>query len=168
MRIDKVRTTAILIFIILSMSLFSLSISTTFSDCKQYGCPPNERCMADGFCTPLSIKEYCEMNGFPYVNSIEKINCNIEKPIERAKLCMQCSGDYKVKRVLSDAENILYIIAVGLSSIFLLINGIKFATSPDYEERENIKKAILYVLIGLIIVFLASKLVAYLYIKMIY
>lgn len=150
------------IIILIHAILYLLLVSLVSGNCKQYGCPHNERCMADGICTPLYIEEYCEMNEF-YRALIEKINCSKEKPIEREKLCMQCVGHYKVKKLLADLTNTLYIIAIGISSIFLAINGLKFITSSSSEERKDIKKAIVYVLLGLIFIFMASKLVEYLY-----
>lgn len=134
-------------------------------DCRIIGCPPDYRCIANGECTTLSVREYCETHGIPlyiYNDSLLTRNCTKELILEEQKLCQQCQGDYELRKTVWDVENIIYSTAGGIAALMLIINGIFLMISEDIQTRDNAKKAILYVIIGLIIIIIAVKFVEYL------
>ncbi|MEM4347060.1 MAG: pilin [Candidatus Altiarchaeota archaeon] len=143
---------------------FILNFSTGY-DCKLEGCPPDYRCMANGECTPLKVKEYCEDHGKPpyiYNDALLLRNCSDILNENEQKLCMQCKGDYELRKNVSDIENIVYGITAGIAILFLVVNAIRLITSYDPESRENSKKAIIYVIIAVIIIAIATKFIEYL------
>lgn len=134
-------------------------------DCRITGCPPDYRCIANGECTPLSIKNYCETHGIPlyiYNDSLLTRNCTEELILEEQKLCQQCQGDYELRKTVQDVENIIYSTGIGIAGLMLIINAIFLMTSEDIAARNNAKKAILYVVVGLIILVIAVKFAEYL------
>ena len=134
-------------------------------DCKIDGCPGNFNCMANGECTPLTVKEYCEDHGKPFYiyNDLLLVrNCSEILNLKEEKLCLQCQADYELRKNVGDIENIVFGIAAGLAILMISLSGIKLMTSRDPEERENAKKGIIYVILALIIIVIATKLVEYL------
>jgi hypothetical protein len=120
-------------------------------NCKTEGCSPGERCMADGECSPLTVKEHCEGHGFHYDDALLKINCQQKTPSEKKLLCQQCQGDYGYNKNIADIKGIIYSVAAGIAILLLVVNGYQLLISPDVGARENAKRAILFVILGLIL-----------------
>ncbi len=64
---------------------------------------------------------------------------------------------------LADFCEALYIIAGLLASVMLVLQGLKWVMSDAPQERLDAKKGIMYVLIGLLVVYMAAIFVSLLY-----
>jgi hypothetical protein len=145
--------------------LFFLVTAVAGYDCKIEGCPGDFRCMANGECNPLMVKEYCEGHGKPpyiYENSLLERNCSDILNLKEEKLCMQCKSDYGLRKNVEDIENIIFGVAAGLAILMMSRGGIKLVTSQGYRERENAKRRIIYVILALIVIVTTTKFVEYL------
>lgn len=159
---EKRRKVILLCSILIGIFLINL---VSGYDCKISGCPLDYRCMANGECTPLTVKAYCEDHGKPfYIYADELLSRNCSKILnpEEEKLCIQCRGDYELRKTVSDIETIIFGIAAGIAILLLSINAVKLITSDDLKGRENAKKAIMYVILGLILIISATKFIEYL------
>jgi hypothetical protein len=152
------------ILLLILMSMMS-SIIVNAYDCKVVGCPHEYRCMANGECTPLSVKEYCEDHGKPlyiYDASLFSRNCSDIINEKEEKLCKQCQGDYELQKTVSDIEAIIFGIAAGLAILMISVNGVRLITSKDAKERGNAKRGIAYVILALTVIVMATKFMEYL------
>ena len=145
--------------------LFFQNIVSGYYDCKVDGCPTGYRCIANGECTTLSVREYCEDHGKPfyfYEDSLLERNCSDILNEMEERLCLQCKGDYELRKNVNDVENIIYGITAGVAVLMLVLNGIKLIIAKDPEERANSKRTMLYVLHAILIITIATKFVEYL------
>jgi len=151
--------------LLLALLIISI-IGTAEAGCKETGCPAGWRCMANGDCTTLSVKEYCESQGVPpytYNDALLVRDCSNELILEEQRLCQQCKGDYELKKNMDNIKGLIYAIAAGIATLLLIVNAITLWTSEDPNERENAKKAMFYVILALAIILIGVNLVAYLW-----
>ncbi len=151
--------------ILIFLGIIFLMNSSIAYDCKLEGCPLDYRCMSNGECTPLLVKQYCEDHGKPfYVYNVALIarNCNDILDENEQRLCTQCKGDYELRKNASDIENIIYGITAGLAILMLGWYGIGLITARNPDERDNAKRAVLYVVFAVVVIAVATKFVEYL------
>lgn len=151
---------------ILIALLVLLIIGTVDANCKETGCPPKQICMGNGDCTTLSVREYCESHGVPlytYNDALLTRDCSKELIVEEQRLCQQCKGEYGLNKSMENIKWIVYSIAAGIAVLILIANGITLMTSEDASERDNAKRAMLYVILGLSIILVGVNLVVYLW-----
>ena len=75
-----------------------------------------------------------------------------------------CEGTCEANKEFCTIILILESIAAGMAVLMLVINGLKWMTADDYQSRDDAKKGIYYVFIGLALVIISSALVNYLYV----
>ena len=61
--------------------------------------------------------------------------------------------------------SILYGIAAGLAALMIVLHAVKWKTADDMHERENAKKGIVNVLLGLALIAVAASVVSMIFIK---
>ena len=83
------------------------------------------------------------------------------------RMCLQCQGDCELQKSTSGIENVIYGVAAGLAIVVLIINSLRLASSDDSVTRNNAKKSIIYVVIGLAVIVVAVKAVEYVWISFI-
>jgi len=135
-------------------------------DCRIDGCPSGYRCMANGECTSLSIQGYCKEHGYEYNDELLKRECKTPvMPPREQDLCEECKSDYELKKSSGDIKNIIYGISAGIAILMLVISGVKLLTSIDPLSRENAKRSIMYVIMALIVIIVATNFVDIIYKK---
>lgn len=135
-------------------------------DCRIDGCPSGYRCMANGECTSLSIQDYCKEHGYEYNDELLKRECKTPvMPHREQALCEECKSDYELKKSSGDIKNIIYGISAGIAILMLVISGVKLLTSIDPLSRENAKRSIMYVIMALIVIIVATNFVDIIYKK---
>jgi len=88
-------------------------------------------------------------------------------PYEKYELdvCMEaCMGICRANEELCKIIYILGGIAVAVSVFLIMVHGIKWMTSDDFEGRQDAKRGIAYVFMGLVIVMIATALANYFFI----
>jgi len=94
------------------------------------------------------------------------ITCNKGVPFtyepDNLAVCMDaCMG---LCRTHEELCNIIYIlggIAVAVSVFLIMVHGVRWMTADDFEGRQDAKRGIVYVFIGLILVMVAATLASY-------
>jgi len=78
-------------------------------------------------------------------------------------LILHLSSTAYAQEALADFCTALYAIAGLLASLMMAIHGLKWVMSESPQERLDAKKAIMYVLIGLLVVYMSAIMVSLLY-----
>lgn len=96
----------------------------------------------------------------------KQTTCNkvLPYPYEKYELdaCMDaCLGICKTHEELCNLIHILGGIAVAASVFLIMVHGLKWMTAEDSEGRDNARRGIIYVFIGLILVMVAATLASY-------
>lgn len=82
-------------------------------------------------------------------------------------MCLQCQGDCELRRNIASIENVVYGITAGIAVVLLVVYGLQLASSEDALTRNNAKKSMMYVVIGLAVIALAVKAVEYIWVTFI-
>jgi len=81
---------------------------------------------------------------------------------EEFDVCMEaCIGLCRANEELCNIIYILGGIAVAVSVFLIMVHGIRWMTADDFEGRQDAKRGIVYVFIGLILVMVAASLASY-------
>ncbi|MBN2013747.1 MAG: hypothetical protein JW778_01065 [Candidatus Altiarchaeota archaeon] len=75
-----------------------------------------------------------------------------------------CAGNCAANKEFCEIILILESIAAGLAVLSLMVNGLKWMTADDFQGRDDAKKGVYYVLVGLALVIISFALVNYLYV----
>lgn len=92
------------------------------------------------------------------------ITCNKKPPYEPDLLAVCMDACVGLCRTHEELCNIIYIlgaIAVASAAFLIMVHGVKWMTADDFEGRQNARRGITYVFIGLILVMTAAALASY-------
>ncbi|MBN2251268.1 MAG: PKD domain-containing protein [Candidatus Altiarchaeota archaeon] len=133
-------------------------------DCRLEGCPKDYRCIANGECTTLSVEDYCAGHNYVYAEELLSMECSDPLfPASENSLCRECRSDYELKKTTDDIKGMVYGIAAGLAALMLVINGVRLLTSEDAVGRENAKKSMVYITLGLLAIISAINFIESVY-----
>ncbi|MBN2013748.1 MAG: TrbC/VirB2 family protein [Candidatus Altiarchaeota archaeon] len=81
---------------------------------------------------------------------------------EEKKVCMEnCMGVCRANEELCNVLYIIYGVAAGISILLIMFHGMKWMLSDDIEGRQDAKRGIAYVFVGLILIITAASLANY-------
>lgn len=143
------------------------------NDCKNEcgkACGANTLCLANPLATlPLDCEDCCEAQvcGRYAPFKYEFWTCiSTTKPNEQeACACLNaCNGECDANTDFCNAITIMRILALLAAAILIAIHGLRLTMSQEPADRKNAKESIWFVILGTIIILIASGLVGYLFV----
>lgn len=80
-----------------------------------------------------------------------------------SQVALAACGTTSVSAELTEINSGLMVVAAALGTLMIAIMGVKWIMSENPQEREDAKKGVIYVIIGLLLVTMATTLVDEIY-----
>ncbi|MCK4491504.1 MAG: hypothetical protein KAU03_02695 [Candidatus Altiarchaeales archaeon] len=112
------------------------------------------------------FREYCPANCATWcdgLNEAEQVSIALdllEMKVDVKDACVtSCESKCELNEMIYDLAEMIYYFVGIVAAIMFVINGFKFMTSTNPEDRDNAKQGFMYVILALIIIAIAGSLV---------